>query len=422
MIIPRLEGGLSKDMCPAVPAEGSTPYDRVPIPRTGTSPTVPENPCPLMRPASRDPHQGPPCLQQNSSGAYGHEPGESSEEQQCHARSTGGGRRTSSERQPTCAGNNSVGGGTSGGVSLGGGRQARRFSDLADGETTPAETAVVISTDSSDGSVAGVSEGSSPVPVSGREEAAGGGGNSSGPGSGVVSVCVQAKSGSTEPGVAASDGNSADECTVVGGAERLGEGRAGRLGEREGGGRGLGGSKERGVFRAPPMYEHGLADSKGVQAPCERTSGDTTLRSVDDEDGRGGQDGGGDGGVSAAGGVVGAAVGAAGTSSVARDCALPSTGGGAVKAAAALAAVPLAAKAAAAVLDGLDGRAVTLDGRPIIPGVPAGAMMEKPGQAKTECLVEVSIGLGGEYVYSFNKSGAPRRGKWSRLEEEYAKR
>ena len=93
-----------------------------------------------------------------------------------------------------------------------------------------------------------------------------------------------------------------------------------------------------------------------------------------------------------------------------------------MKAAAALAAVPVAAKAAAAVLDGLDGRTVVLDGRPIIPGVPQVAMMEKAGQAKSECVVEVSIGHAGEFVYSFNKSGAPRRGKWSRLEEEYAKR
>lgn len=88
-----------------------------------------------------------------------------------------------------------------------------------------------------------------------------------------------------------------------------------------------------------------------------------------------------------------------------------SPGGGAVEAVEALAAVPAAAKAAAAVAGG----------RPIIPGVP-GTMMDKTERQTSECIVEIAIGNSGELVYSFNKSGSPRRGKWSRLEEEFAKR
>lgn len=41
---------------------------------------------------------------------------------------------------------------------------------------------------------------------------------------------------------------------------------------------------------------------------------------------------------------------------------------------------------------------------------------------KSESLVDVQVGPAGEKVYSLKKGIGPRRGKWSRLEEEYAKR
>ena len=88
---------------------------------------------------------------------------------------------------------------------------------------------------------------------------------------------------------------------------------------------------------------------------------------------------------------------------------------GVEKAAAALAAVPAAAKAAK--------EATISAGRPIIPGVPPGAIVDDAEtSAGEDCPVEVGIGDSGELVYSFRKSGRPRRGKWSRLEEEFAKR
>lgn len=61
------------------------------------------------------------------------------------------------------------------------------------------------------------------------------------------------------------------------------------------------------------------------------------------------------------------------------------------------------------------------EGRPIIPGVP-GAMINKTEGPKVDKIVDVSIGKSGETVYRFNASARSRRGKWSRLEEEYAKR
>lgn len=44
-----------------------------------------------------------------------------------------------------------------------------------------------------------------------------------------------------------------------------------------------------------------------------------------------------------------------------------------------------------------------------------------PG-SKEICPVEVHVNEEGEAVYSFDKSAPLRRGKWSRMEEEYAKR
>lgn len=92
---------------------------------------------------------------------------------------------------------------------------------------------------------------------------------------------------------------------------------------------------------------------------------------------------------------------------------------------------------AAVVVEGGGGRVVPslspptrLDpGRPVIPGIP-GAILEQQQQQQRRqqqlCRryfsVEVHITEDGEAVYSFNKSAPARRGKWSRLEEEYAKR
>lgn len=91
-----------------------------------------------------------------------------------------------------------------------------------------------------------------------------------------------------------------------------------------------------------------------------------------------------------------------------------SSGSGVEKAAAALAAVPTAAKAAKMAMSGC---------RPIIPGVPPGAIVDDAEtSAGEDCPVEVIVRDSGEVVYSFKKSGRPRRGKWSRLEEEFAKR
>lgn len=91
-----------------------------------------------------------------------------------------------------------------------------------------------------------------------------------------------------------------------------------------------------------------------------------------------------------------------------------SSGSGVEKAAAALAAVPTAAKAAKMAMSVC---------RPIIPGVPPGAIVDDAEtSAGEDCPVEVVVGDSGEFVYSFKKSGRPRRGKWSRLEEEFAKR
>lgn len=91
-----------------------------------------------------------------------------------------------------------------------------------------------------------------------------------------------------------------------------------------------------------------------------------------------------------------------------------SSGSGVEKAAAALAAVPTAAKAAKMAMSGC---------RPIIPGVPPGAIVDDAEtSAGEDCPVEVVVRDSGEVVYSFKKSGRPRRGKWSRLEEEFAKR
>lgn len=60
--------------------------------------------------------------------------------------------------------------------------------------------------------------------------------------------------------------------------------------------------------------------------------------------------------------------------------------------------------------------------RPVIPGVPGVMMDGVSPPSRSEYLVQVSAKDSGESVLSFNKSAPPRRGKWSRLEEQFAKR
>lgn len=64
---------------------------------------------------------------------------------------------------------------------------------------------------------------------------------------------------------------------------------------------------------------------------------------------------------------------------------------------------------------------------PAVRGIPEGALNQPPSPptspSKNMSPVEIHVNEeGGAAVYRFNKSAPTRRGKWSRMEEEYAKR
>lgn len=97
-----------------------------------------------------------------------------------------------------------------------------------------------------------------------------------------------------------------------------------------------------------------------------------------------------------------------------------SPGNGTMNAVVALAAVPLAAKAAKVAMSKMS------EAHQMVPVMPGGAIFDSGAETGAEdddeCPVEATMGEAGEWVYSFKRTGRLRRGKWSRLEEEYAKR